>query len=107
MLRTHGGSSRVSDLVQKRQTYALGKGNVVSDADNLSFPSGEVNKTKRIKSPHLGLRNDDDDKANSSKKISLKIVDESLCKIVISVLPSYQADQAVQGHAELQQQAGA
>ena len=44
MLRTHSGSSRVSDLVQKRQTYALGKGNVVSDADNLSFPSGEVNK---------------------------------------------------------------
>ena len=57
----------------------------ISGADNLSFPSGEVNKTKRIKSPHLGPRNDDDDKANSSKKIRLKVVDKSLCEMMFSV----------------------
>ena len=35
------------------------------------------NKTGKSKSPHLGPRNADDDKANLSKKISLKVVDVS------------------------------
>ena len=46
------------------------------------------NKTGKSKSPHLGLRNADDDKANLSEKISLKVVDESNHELKFSVRPS-------------------
>ena len=79
-------SSRVSDLApQKRQTDA-GMGNMVSAAEN--SPSDEADKTGKNKSPHLGLRNADDYQSYSSKKISLKVVDESDREMQFSVRPS-------------------
>ena len=71
------GSSRVSNPAQKWE--------FVSAAGNASSPSDEVDKTGKSKSPHLGPRNANDDKANSSKKISLKVVDESSREMVFSV----------------------
>ena len=68
-------------------------GNVVSGAHNSSFPSCDETTTGKIKSPYLGP--------------SLKEVNKSLCEMEFSVRPSCQADQAVQAHAKLQQQAGA
>ena len=54
----------------------------------MSSPSEEVNTIGQNKHPHVGLRNDDDDKANSLKKVSLKVVDKSHLGMVFSVRPS-------------------
>ena len=44
----------------------------------LKTPPGKVNMTGKNKSPHLEQRNDDDDKANLSKEISLEVVSKLL-----------------------------
>merc|ERR1719234_126040 len=82
-------SSRVSDLApQKRMQTDAGMGTMVSAAENSSYPSNEVDKSGKSKSPNLGPKKDDDDKASSSKKIILNVVDESDREMQFSVRPS-------------------
>ena len=82
-------SSRVSDLApRKRMQTDAGMGTMVSAAENSSYPSNEVDKSGKSKSPNLGPRKDDDDKASSSKKIILNVVDESDREMQFSVRPS-------------------
>ena len=94
-------SSGVPDLAQKKQIDD--DANVVSAADvaSSSSPPDEVNASGKNKSQHLGQRNDEkNDKANSSKKISLKVIDESSRGMLFSVRTSTKMSKLMQNYSK-------
>ena len=91
-------SSSVPCLARKKNIDAEANVVLAPDVESSSSPPDEVVANK---SQHLEKRNDDEnDKANSSKKVSLKVIDESHREMLFSVRTSTKLSKLMQNYSK-------